>query len=1135
MKPSRFARFRPLWPAVALLIGLVLAATTLTAVHALSTGQVEPLAAPGGIEGLLHEPDGATPVAGGWIDVHDAEEQPWMGADTAPDGSFAIPNLPPGHYTLRAYPPQGSAYAGSLPVQVEVLSGQWAATNVLLTEVRISGWVQDSDTGGRIEGATVVAYDDAWTVEQWATTNVTGEFKIGGVQIGATYNLEAIAPPGSPYVPLPIHYTAVPITTDVVLEMHIPPTNVVGIVHDPIGAPVPGAGVVVFRDDFWRETRADEMGGFRFRGLPTGEFKIHAAPPWEAKGLIASEPFTITITAFDALVDVGVITLPHAYKTANGRVIFAGTTNGVPDAVVTAHRLDGPGYAEGPTDPAGDYNLSLTGGEWHLNVEPRQPPAQWIFAEPPVWIVFAHDTAPQTETVTLPVVPTDAWVAGRIVCPGGGVCPGDPPHQDIVVELRHDELRNSASLGPDYRFNIPIPHGWYKLVVHLHHPGMQGPAPIHVFVGPGQTLDVNDVALLLKDAHIVGRVFNEFGAGVPGVPVFGWQPEGVGRGRAETDANGFYDMPVIGGEWFVEPQPGPERPYVFRQHPPMVRVAPGGTVAGVDLGLTYAGARIRGLAVDAHTYEPLWGLDGGARAELYVGPPGHFEFFSDAPMRDGGFELKVQGGAQYNVSLDVPPHAPYVSGGIGPVPVAPGGFVTVEVPLEHKNTAVEGHLIDALTGFPAAGPIWGEVFGEDERGHWAGVGVNPATAAYGMGVVSGTWRLRARVDPASGYVAVPTTTVVTAYAGSPVVQNFEVWPIKAHISGTVQKPDGAPLQAFVFAEGESPFVGHFETHVWSDAAGDFDLRVPEGVYVVGAGLPPDELAAQDWLPPSPLEGVAVSATSPATGLAFRFRRLDGEIHGAITFVPGAVVTATHPAFVWGWAEGGGRAETEAHVVPGTNTFTYTMRVISDTVWHIGAVYEDWDNGVFYESAEAVVPVPPPSGQAIRDLALGGPWPLPQPFIVSFDGSQMQTIVMPDGTELRIPPGALVVSGTVTLFIFPTQELRPEPGREVIGVGYEMWAVDQNGQDITEFNKNVVMVFHYPPDAELAKRGIAEHRLIPVYYSTLVGRWILADSYVLNTIHNEITLNINHFTTFGVASTGPKQYHAYLPLVLRGVQ
>jgi hypothetical protein len=123
---------------------------------------------------------------------------------------------------------------------------------------------------------------------------------------------------------------------------------------------------------------------------------------------------------------------------------------------------------------------------------------------------------------------------------------------------------------------------------------------------------------------------------------------------------------------------------------------------------------------------------------------------------------------------------------------------------------------------------------------------------------------------------------------------------------------------------------------------------------------------------------------------------------------------------------------------------------------------------------------------------------------------------------------------VTLFIFPTRELRPEPSQEIVGVGYEMWAVDENGQEITHFNHNAAMTFPYPPDAELALQGISEYSLIPVYYSTLVGQWILADSYVVDTDNNEITLQIDHFTKFGTLST-EQQHLIYLPVVLKNSQ
>jgi hypothetical protein len=1137
-------RLHLLWLAVALVAGLALTLTVMSAV-ALSASPEGPEEVPGWIEGTLYEPYGMTP-SGGWIHIEDVGGQPWMGTDADPvSGYFSIVNLPPGMYIVRAFPPPGSPFAGSLPVEVEVFSGQMTPVDLFLTEVRISGYVRDCEAipEKRIEGATVAAHRDGFWVED--ATNANGEFKLGGVMTNTPYILQAFPPPESEYVPQePI--TVVPISNSVILEMCIPPINVAGSVHDYTGAPVPGAGVVVYHEDFWRETGADEFGNFLFRGLPAPEeFWIQAGPPWGVQGLLPSDRFTIVVPTPPLSVTV-VLTLPQSFKTVTGQVLNAATSAGVPDAMVTAHRLDEAGYVDTPTDPTGAFTLSLASGEWHLGAEPLPlpppaPPAEWVFPGPPAWVVFTPPiTATETKTATLKVIPTNAWVEGRIVCPDGAPCDGDPPYEDIVpedvwVELRSDDISNSAHPNNLYEFIIPIPDGWYELVVHLGARWLQGPEPVPIFVGPGGTYNAGDIHLLLKDATIEGRVTNKTGAGVLGVPVVGWQPDGIGRGRAETDASGFYTMPVIGGEWFVEPQPRPEQPYVFNQHPRLARVAPGGTMTGVDFELADGGSRIEGRAVDQND-EPIWGLDGWAWAELIVPPPDDPVFYSDAPMWDARFELKVRGDAAYWVGVDVPPHAHFVSGSAGPVPVPPAGHVPIAVSLPHKNAAMEGALVIAGTSNRAHG-VWAEVFGEDEGGHWVVTGVDPDNAWYELGVISGTWHLRAWVDPASGYVAIPTTTVVTVQSeqvASPV--DFEVWPINSLIGGHVRKPDGTPLPgAFVFAEGESPFVGHFETHAESGPDGAFELLVPEGGYVVGAALPGDELEKLGWLNPRPIDVPWVSAGSPAIPVDLRFRELDGEIHGTIRFAPGIVATPTHSAYVWGWTNTGEWAETEA-MTSSINTFTYTLRVVSDTVWHVGAVYEDRENGVFYESPEANVLVPPtpPVGQATQDLEMGGPWPLPQPFIVSFDGTYMQTIVLPDGVELRIPPGALVDSGTVTLFIFPTHELRPEPGREIIGVGYEIWAVDQNGKEITQFRKKVVMTFSYPDDAVLAMHGISEHLLVPVYYSTLVGHWMLADSYVVDTVHNEITLQLDHFSKFSVMSTGPAEKRVYLPLILKSL-
>jgi hypothetical protein len=1142
MRRSRFSLSSWFLLALALFSGLLVAAAMMSVAQAHSNAQIGPQDSPGGIRGVVYD-SGGSPVEGAWVDIHDLEGNPWMGTASAPDGGYSIANLPPGLYVLLAHPPPGHPDASALPAIVAVSSGQWTEQDLDLTEVRIAGYVRDCDAipEQRIAGAAVVAHTPDWSVERWSGTNINGEFKIGGLQTGVPYLVEALPPEGSEYVPLP-PVEVVPISTGVILELCIPPTNVEGIVNDYLGAPVPGAGVVVFREDFWVETAADETGAFLFRGLPTGMLTIQAGPPWgtRGEGLLASEPVTFVLPTSTTLVSGMVLTLPKANKMVTGHVYAIETTDPVTDAMVVGHRLDEPGYADVSVDAEGMYTLSLPAGEWHLSAQSLPwpaPPAPWVFPGPPAWIVF-HEPYSITESigdVNLEVNPTNANVRGNIVCPGGP-CAGFPElnHLDVWVELRNDDIRTGVHPDASYEFDIPIPDGWYELVVHVEHPLLQGPEPMPVFVGPHQTITVDPIGLWPKDAKIIGMVQDELGIGVPGVHVFGWQPHGYGWGGAETDASGVYTMHVIPGEWSVEPHPGPDLPFVYRHRPALVHVAPGGTMAGIDFRLSRADARIEGIAIDAHAPVPerLWGLDGWVTAHMLPSEV----FFSDAPLRDGGFGLKARGGYNYAVGLHLPPHAPYVSGGVAPVPVGFGELVTLAVPLEHKNAVIEGQLINAgaVPPEPAFG-VWAEVFGEDGAGHWAGIHVDPASAWYELAVVAGTWELHTWVDPESGYVMVPTTTVVTVQSEQVVRQDFLVWPIAAHIRGEVQDPAGGTVPgAFVFAEGHSPFVGYFETFAETNELGQFDLVVPEGEYFVGAGLPRHVLEANGWLPPPPLEGVMTTAPVPAEGLVLRFRELDGEIMGTIDFATGLDVTPTHPAFVWGWAESGEWMEAEGEVVAGTQTFTYSMPVVSGTIWHIGAVYDDWDNGLYYESAEQLVDLRS-TAVAAQDLTLHGPYLLPQPFIVSFDGSQMQTIVLPDGLELTIPPGALVVSGTVTLFIFPTQEMRPEPGHEVIGVGYEIWAVNGDGQEITQFNQNVIMTFHYPPDSQLAVVGVLESKLVPVYYSTLVGNWILADSYVVDTVHNEIVLQINHFTKFGLASAEPREYFVYLPAVLRNYQ
>lgn len=717
--------------------------------------------------------------------------------------------------------------------------------------------------------------------------------------------------------------------------------------------------------------------------------------------------------------------------------------------------------------------------------------------------------------------PLDATVTGRIVCPGLVACMGNPPPQDIRVEVRNSGITNSTPLDGNYEFSLRIPNGEYDLSVYLDHPDLNAPAPVPVSVGPGGSLDVGDMELLLKDAAISGRVVDGLGVDVPYIPVLGAEVEGFGRAAALADVNGEYVMSVIGGEWSVEPKPEPFQPFVFRHDPKIVRVAGGGAMMDVDFVLTEAPALIRGVAVDADTLTPISGLPGETKAEQLVVPPDGFEFFSGGLLLNGAFELKAQDGWDYRVSLDLPPDAPYVSGS-DLITVPAGQLIKeVEIPLAPKNAVIEGVLLDVLTGLEPTVPITAKIYAEDNQGHWTRASVGDEYS-YSLGVAADSictnpWDLSVHIALETGYAPLEPVLGVCADPSMPTTQNLFIQPINTTISGHVVAPDGTTPEpdALVFAEGNSPYGGYFRAETNCNPYGEFELLVREGEYVLGASLPATELETRGWANPTSIEGITVSAAGPSSGWDLAFRELDGEIHGTVSFDPTIVFdpswNPTHPAYVRGWSEDGESAEADAMVVQETRTFTYSIPVVSGTVWHVGAVYEDYDNGVYYESPEQTVTV---TGQVVQNLVLQGPYLSPQPFIVSFNGTQMQTIVFPDGVGLSIPAGALLTTGasnnTVTLFIFSTEAREPQPGNEVIGPGYEIWAVDADGAEITQFNANVGMTFYYPPDATLEAQGISEYKLIPVYYSTIVGNWILAKSYVVDTTNNQITLQLVHF-------------------------
>ncbi|HSH05612.1 MAG TPA: carboxypeptidase-like regulatory domain-containing protein [Anaerolineae bacterium] len=1077
----------------------------------------------GNISGTVFAPDGVTPVANSSIEIEAVGGGFFDWTTTSIDGTYSFVDLEAGEYHITAFPPDNAfEWAGSWPESVTVVEGQTVTQNLHLTMVQLSGFVQDDRTGLGIAGASVVVFDENYEYVAWGSSSAEGYFRIGAVMTGTTYILEAFAPAGSDYV-LVAPVVTTPPDANITINMTIPQPNVEGRVLDNNQLPVRNASVFIYNSDYGDEVRTNLLGNFSIAGLEPGEYWLEVDPPWGRGDLLPSDPISITITDPTTYILVGDIVLAAASKAVTGQVTYLslGSTVLVDDAIVWASRLDDAGYYEVETSVNGEYLLNLSGGEWEIGIEPANYPPLWMYEGDSVVVEFALDDTPEAEIVNFEATATDAGILGQITCPNGP-CSALPPGA-LWVSLENEDMGvgTGSPVGQDYSFNLSVVSGWYELSVHVDTNLLQAPPPISIYAEQGQTLNVGEIQLVARDSSISGRVTNPSGVGKPGINLFAWQDETGYWSWTETDGAGNYTLAVTGGEWFVLAEAPITSTYIVVDRVQHVSVPSLGNVADVNFTVVAADSQINGFTVDAQSGAFLSQLTGWAWSEAWVNDD--YRYLSDGPVDNGQFELGVVGGTNYRVGVYVPPQSAYMPAYSDPFPVGPAQMVSMTVPLQRKNAMVQGQLRNGITGEPILG-VSGEVFAYSQQlDAWTATNIDPETGYYEMALAAGDWWLEAWVNPETGYVTSDEGVMVTAVADGVVEQHIPAWNRNATIRGQVTNPAGEPISgAYVFATGSALQLGEYETFVRTGFDGRYELRVPTGVYKVGSALPRQVLMENGWLTPPIQNQIGTGPNNPATGIDFQFQEVDAYITGQVTFED-AEFNPDGRAFVWAWAESGewamGRVSFSSSGVA-----TYTLNVRSGTVWYVGGVYEDWDNEAFYEAERQAVAVAE-AGTVEQDLLLSGPYPFPEPVVMSFDATKAQTIEMDNGAVIRIPAGALASQGRVTMYFFPTRDIRPSAGQELVGFGYEIRATDNRGREITQFNKDVVISFPY----DEGTIGGDENDLVVGYYSTLLERWVVVDNVVVNPDANRITFRVDHFSLFGTLLV-PEGGIAYIPAV-----
>jgi len=111
--------------------------------------------------------------------------------------------------------------------------------------------------------------------------------------------------------------------------------------------------------------------------------------------------------------------------------------------------------------------------------------------------------------------------------------------------------------------------------------------------------------------------------------------------------------------------------------------------------------------------------------------------------------------------------------------------------------------------------------------------------------------------------------------------------------------------------------------------------------------------------------------------------------------------------------------------------------------------------------------------------------------------------------------------TVRISVTPLVEELPNTlTARPFGVGYAIAAFENStGEQIVQnFNANVLITFYYTDD-DLQRRGVSEDDLSPAYFSTTTNSWTKVESFSVDKDANKVTVQINHFSIWVLASPG----------------
>jgi hypothetical protein len=825
-------------------------------------------------------------------------------------------------------------------------------------------------------------------------------------------------------------------------------------------------------------------------------------------------------------------------------VVTAGGSGAVGSVVVALQPGQSPASTP-PAGPSGSYSLPLGDGDWSVAVAPPPPTLispTWVYTGGVQLASFAP--ADGAKSLDFVAMPARATITGNLIAPGGGTAFGSG-NRAWVRAANQEGQGNAVQVNPvTGAFSVNVLPGNTMLHLVLENQDWAPPTTLAgsvYYAADGQSQSTGPLQLVQKQATITGAVLDEHGQGVANLPVRAWRLDGSEFQEVTSGVGRSYTMHVISGTWELRAVPPADSGYVTAQPPQRIVLASDTASATQTLRVVTADVTIDGTLIDSTTGQPPSPpIDGHAFALYRAGADDRRwpQLGPAVKITNNTFTLKLASAVSmdYRIGAFFPQGAQYTALTAKPITITPGQTVAnFTLPVAPNNSTISGHFNSHDTGQPQLG-LPGIVYAASNRLGVARDRLNPLDGSYALNVATtdetghggSFWWLHAFVDPTTGYIVQRPRNqrVFLPYAngqGSTATADFTVAKIDAVIAGRVTDAQGQPVAGARVSihEQAAPSDAGFDRWDLAGADGRYRIRVTAGTYKVRADF-------RNLIQPVP-QIVTVASGDTAKNTDLQFRAKDATIAGQVIYNG-----AGHPAFVRAFSSTGAHLDTLAGA-----DGRYALRVNAGDSWNIQAVSEAisttgaLSETIFLKSAaQAITPHVSPPPNALN-LTLLPSDTLPDAVAFGFDAAEDQALTLADGTQLRIPAGALAPSGQVTVAARPRVDLADDGGAQPVSFGYRVEAFDASHLPITHFNTPVTIVLPFTA-AQLSALGVTADQLVPSYWDEATASWKPVPNVVVSqdaaTGDGTVNIQVDHFTDF--ALLGANGGTVFLPLIVR---